>query len=46
MMQQQKNMIWKHGSQVMEPTENWYLVLIAQITNLDIWKFDVDLRKL
>ena len=44
MMQQQKNMICKLGSQDIMPTGSWYLARIALISNLGILKLGAELK--
>ena len=44
-MQRRKNMIYKHGSQVMEHTDNLFHAQIAPITSLVQWKLDAEQRK-
>lgn len=46
MMRQPKNTILKLGSLDTMLIENWFLVPIAQISNLETYKLDVGIRKL
>ena len=45
MMQLQRNMIFKLGSQVMKPTENWSHVQTVLTSNQEILVLDVDQKR-